>query len=422
MLSKFVSNIKKTIGSNHNVIAAVSGGVDSMVLCNLLLKSEINFSIAHINYMLRGKDSNQDESFVKKYCKKNKINFFSKSYDLSNSKSIQKEAREIRYDFFTFLASKHSFSHILTAHHLDDNIETILINIYRGKKLNPLTGIKEVNNTIVRPLLTFSKDDIVNYAKKNKLKWREDKSNSENKYLRNKIRNIIIPKIKSADPCYRTNFIKLIDESNKVKDNNDKYLGIINNQYFIKRKDGIIESKKSNWKNCNLKSVEFISFRKYGFFKNSEILKILVAETGKKITSKTHEILSDRNKILIKKISNNNFKEYELILGKNQYPFQIKLEKCKFSKKPTKNMICIDNKVSIPLKIRKFQKGDIFYPYGMNGKKKVSKFFKDEKLSIFEKQNKWLLTDAKNQILWIIGMRVDRRLLKTKGQCLKISI
>ena len=422
MLSKFVSNIKKTIGSNHNVIAAVSGGVDSMVLCNLLLKSEINFSIAHINYMLRGKHSNQDESFVKKYCKKNKINFFSKSYDLSNSKSIQKEAREIRYDFFTFLASKHSFSHILTAHHLDDNIETILINIYRGKKLNPLTGIKEVNNTIVRPLLTFSKGDIINYAKKNKLKWREDKSNSENKYLRNKIRNIIIPKIKSADPCYRTNFIKLIDESNKVKDNTDKYLGIINNQYFIKRKDGIIESKKSNWKNCNLKSVEFISFRKYGFFKNSEILKILVAKTGKKITSKTHEILSDRNKILIKKISNNNFKEYELIIGKNQYPFQIKLEKCKFSKKPTKNMICIDNKVSIPLKIRKFQKGDIFYPYGMNGKKKVSKFFKDEKLSIFEKQNKWLLTDAKNQILWIIGMRVDKRLLKTKGQCLKISI
>ena len=422
MLSKFVSSIKKTIPLNHNVIAAVSGGVDSMVLCDLLLKSEINFSIAHINYMLRGIDSDQDESFVKTYCIKNKIKFFSKSYDLSNSKSIQKKARELRYDFFTFLSLKYNYTHIMTAHHLDDNIETILINIYRGKKLNPLTGIKEVNNTIVRPLLTFSKGDIINYAKKNKLKWREDKSNSENKYLRNKIRNIIIPKIKSADPCYRTNFIKLIDESNKVKDNTDKYLGIINNQYFIKRKDGIIESKKSNWKNCNLKSVEFISFRKYGFFKNSEILKILVAKTGKKITSKTHEILSDRNKILIKKISNNNFKEYELIIGKNQYPFQIKLEKCKFSKKPTKNMICIDNKVSIPLKIRKFQKGDIFYPYGMNGKKKVSKFFKDEKLSIFEKQNKWLLTDAKNQILWIIGMRVDKRLLKTKGQCLKISI
>ena len=105
----------------------------------------------------------------------------------------------------------------MTAHHLDDNIETILINIYRGKKLNPLTGIKQINNTIVRPLLSFTKDDIVNYAKKNKLTWREDKSNFENKYLRNKIRNIIIPKIKLADPCYRTNFIRLINESNKVK-------------------------------------------------------------------------------------------------------------------------------------------------------------------------------------------------------------
>ena len=422
MHSKFVSTIKKTIPINHNVIAAVSGGVDSMVLCDLLLKSEINFSIAHVNYMLRGTDSDQDELFVKTYCNKNKIKFFSKSYDLSSSKSIQKKARDVRYDFFTFLSLKHNYTHIMTAHHLDDNIETILINIYRGKKLNPLTGIKQINNTILRPLLSFTKDDIVNYAKKNKLTWREDKSNSENKYLRNKIRNIIIPKIKSADPCYRTNFTRLINESNKVKVNTDKYLEIINSENFIKRKDGIIESKKSNWKDCNLKSVEFISFRKYGFFKNSEILKILVAETGKKITSKSHEILSDRNKILIKKISYNNFNEYNLILGINQYPFQIKLEKCKFSKKPSKNMICIDDKVSTPLKIRKFQKGDIFYPYGMNGKKKLSKFFKDEKLSIFEKQDKWLLTDAKNQVLWIIGMRVDRRLLKTKGQCLKISI
>ncbi len=422
MIKKFHTNIKRIIPQNHNVIAAVSGGVDSMVLCNLLLKSRLNFSIAHVNYMLRGIDSNKDESFVETYSKKNKIKFFSKSFNLSNSKSIQKEAREFRYDFFTFLSIKHNFTHILTAHHLDDNIETILINIYRGKKLNPLTGIKQINNNIVRPLLIFTKDDIVNYARNNKLKWRDDKSNSENKYLRNKIRNIIIPKIKSADPSYRTNFTRLINESNKVKVNTDKYLEIINGEYFTKGNDGIIESKKSNWKNCNLKSVEFIAFRKYGFFKNSEILKILVAETGKKITSKSHEILSDRNKILIKKICHNNLKEYSLGLGKNQYPFQIKLEECKSSIQHSKNMICIDEKVSTPLKLRKFQKGDVFYPYGMNGKKKVSKFFKDEKLSIFEKQNKWLLTDSKNQVLWIIGMRVDRRLLKTKGQCLKISI
>ena len=164
MLSKFVSSIKKTIPLNHNVIAAVSGGVDSMVLCDLLLKSEINFSIAHINYMLRGIDSDQDESFVKTYCAKNKIKFFSKSHDLSNSKSIQKKARELRYDFFTFLSLKYNYTHIMTAHHLDDNIETILINIYRGKKLNPLTGIKQINNTIVRPLLSFTKDDIVNLS------------------------------------------------------------------------------------------------------------------------------------------------------------------------------------------------------------------------------------------------------------------
>ena len=196
----------------------------------------------------------------------------------------------------------------------------------------------------------------------------------------------------------------------------------IENKYFEYLQNDIIKSEKNKWNGLDLKSIEFILFRKYGFFKNSEILKILKASSGKIISSKTHEILSDRDSILIKKISNNIIKTYNINMGINTDPFSITIEKSMTSSEPSKKKIFIKSDVEMPLRLRKFNPGDFFYPYRMNGKKKVSKFFKDEKLSIFDKQKKWILTDANNQILWIIGMRVDKRLIKTNGECLKISV
>ena len=423
MLDKFKKHIKILLPKSNKIIVGVSGGIDSMVLSDLLIKTKINFSIAHVNYNLRGKDSLEDELFIKKYCKKNLIKFYSKSHHFSlNKGSIQEKCRKIRYKYFRDLCLRHRYDFILTAHHLDDNIETLLINVYRGKKVDVFTGIEEVNKDVVRPLLIFSKDDIIDYAKKNKIKWREDKSNSQNIYLRNKIRNKLIPKIKSIDPNYQINFVDLIKKSKKQREKNINYLAQLEKSYFKTHKSGIIESKKNLWKKYNIKSVEFILFRKYGFYKNSEIIKIIKAQTGKKIVSKTHEILSDRNSILIKEISIEINKTYDLNIGINNKPIKIILEKSKKSQKSNKKNIYIDRNVNMPLKIRRFVSGDIFYPNGLKGKKKVSKFFKDEKLSIFEKQKKWILTDANNQILWIIGMRVDRRLIKTSGECLKVSI
>ena len=423
MLNKFKQHIKKIIPKKSKLLVAVSGGVDSMVLCTLLKNAKIDFSIAHVNYSLRGDQSKKDELFINEYCLNNKIKFYLKRYNLSKQKkSIQEKARTIRYKFFNTTCNQNKYNYILTAHHLDDNIETLLMNVYRGKKLDVFTGINESNNNIIRPMLIFSKDEIIEFATENKIKWREDKSNYENKYLRNKIRNILIPKIKSIDPSYRKNFIQLIERSKIEKKNIDNYLFKIEKAFFEKIDNGMIQTEKNKWKNFNTKSIEFILFRKYGFFKNSEIIKILRASTGKRIFSQSHEIISNREKILIRKISNSVHESFDIFIGKNKNPLNIIVEMSKKSKKPLKNKIFIKTDVKMPLKVRKFETGDFFYPYGMIGKKKVSKFFKDEKLSIFDKQNKWILTDANNQILWIIGMRVDRRLIKTNGECLKISI
>ena len=423
MLEKFKRHVKKFISKDSKLLVAVSGGVDSIVLSELLLKSKINFSIVHVNYKLRANDSDNDELFVNHFCLNNGIKFYTTICDLSKiKKSIQEKARTFRYEFFKSICLKHQYDYLLTAHHLDDNIETLLMNIYREKKVDIFTGIRSLSNNVMRPMLMFSKDEIIKFAIEKKIKWREDKSNSENKYLRNKIRNILIPKIKSTDPLYRKNFKNLIEESKIIKKNRDSYLEKFKEKYFKTSENGIIESKKIKWKKLNSKSLEFILFRKYGFFKNSEIIKIINAQTGKIITSQSHEIVSNRDSILIKKKSNTTTNSFNLKIGVNDNPIKILIEKSKSSNKPTKETICLNNVINKPLKLRKFEHGDYFYPYGMNGKKKVSKFFKDEKLSIFEKRSTWILTDANNQILWIVGMRVDKRLVKTTGACLKISI
>ena len=423
MLERFKWHIKKFISKDSKLLVAVSGGADSIVLSELLLKSKINFSIVHVNYKLRGNDSDNDELFVKTFCLNNGIRFYTKTCDFSRiKKSIQEKARTFRYEYFKKICLKHKYNYLLTAHHLDDNIETVLMNTYREKKIDVFTGMRSLRDNIIRPMLIFSKDEILDFAINNKIKWREDKSNSENKYLRNKIRNILIPKIKVTDPLYRENFKDLIEESKRVKKKRDSYLKKFEEKYFKTIKNGVIESKKIKWKNLNSKSIEFILFRKYGFFKNNEIVKLINAPTGKIITSKTHELASNRDSLLIKKTSNKSTDNFNLKIGFNEKPFNILVEESKESNKPTNQIIFLNKNIKKPLKIRKLEQGDYFYPYGMKGKKKVSKFFKDEKLSIFEKRSKWILTDANNQILWIVGMRVDRRLVKSSGSCLKISI
>ena len=224
MLKEFFSICDKLNFSKKKLLVAVSGGVDSMVLCHLLNKLNLDFSIAHVNYNLRGNDSYLDEKFISEYTNKNQIDLFLKNVDLSDeNNSIQNKAREIRFSFFNEILSKYNFDFILTAHHLDDNIETIFLNISRGKKISVFSGMNVVNDNIVKPLLFIEKKDILNYAKQNNVLWREDKSNVQNKYFRNYIRNILIPSFRKINKNYKSNFIDLFFKAQKIKFLKDLY-------------------------------------------------------------------------------------------------------------------------------------------------------------------------------------------------------
>lgn len=420
MLSKFLNKYKI---SNKKLLVSVSGGVDSMVLCDLLLKSNLNYSIAHINYKLRGKESDDDQLFIKKYSKINKLNFYSKSYNLSNyTKSIQSIARDIRYEYLNKIKTQYKYDYILTAHHLDDNIETIFLNLQRGKKNNTFLGIKEFNNYILRPLLELTKEEIINYAIKNDLKWRIDSSNIENKYSRNKIRNLIIPIFKKNNCQYKENFRNLFKISNLENNIMNSYFDMEISKFFNVDNSGNLITKKCFWLSFDINSFELAYFQKFGFFNKVELLKIFKSSTGKLMKSKSHTILSNRDQIIIKRNQINDKEEFFLENGINKLPINIKITSLENASRSKRNEICISENVEKPLKLRKWIRGDFFYPTGMIGKKKLSKFFKDQKLSIFDKQNQWILSDSKNEVLWIVGLRADRRNLVKNGKCLKVSI
>ena len=424
MLKEFFSICDKLNFSKKKLLVAVSGGVDSMVLCDLLNKLNLDFSIAHVNYNLRGNDSYLDEKFISEYSNKNQIDLFLKNVDLSDqNNSIQNKAREIRFSFFNEILSKYNFDFILTAHHLDDNIETIFLNISRGKKVSVFSGMNVVNDIIVKPLLFNEKNDIINYAKKNNVIWREDRSNVQNKYLRNYIRNILIPCFRKINNNYKSNFIDLLFKAQKRKFLKELYFKNELSKVFTVKND-VIVTPKSFWKNFKVNDIEFEYYRNFNFFNVIEIFNLIRSDSGKFIESVTHTILSNRDELIIKKISKINIKNtsYKIDIGMNNKPIRINISKIPKPLKQKENKIYISKKVDLPLKIRKWKNGDFFYPIGMTGKKKVSKFFKDQKMSIFDKKNQWLLTSNNDDIIWIVGKRVDRRYIETKSECLEISI
>ena len=420
MLNRFKKRFKNL---KSKLLVSVSGGVDSMVLCDLLLKLNLNFSIAHVNYKLRGKKSDFDENFVKNYANQKKINFYSISHDLSTcSKSIQAKAREIRYNFLHKLKDDNKFDYILTGHHFDDNIETVFLNLRRGKKNNSFLGIREKHNQLLRPLINFTKDEIKKYALEHNLSWRDDSTNKENKYERNKIRNLIIPVLNKVNPRYRTSFKNLFEISNLEFNIKNRYFDLDLSKFFNENKSGQLSSNKKFWKSFGVESFELEYFQRFGFFNKSELFKILRSSSGKSIKSDSHTILSNRDEIIIHKNNLEIIDEVLLNNGSNDYPIKIDLVFSQSASKPSRNHICISENIDKPLKLRRWKEGDYFYPSGMIGKKKLSKFFKDEKMSIFDKQNQWILSNYKDEVIWIVGLRADRRNLVKNGKCIRVSI
>ncbi len=421
------------------LLIAISGGVDSVVLTHLLDQLNFNIALAHCNFRLRGVASDLDEAFVQNFAKKSQCDFYvtsfeTKDYATKKNISIQMAARDLRYAWFDQLIKKHDFDYLLTAHHADDNLETFLINLSRGTGLEGLTGIPTINNQIIRPLLPFSRKEIETYANNNDISWREDLSNAETKYLRNKLRHDVIPLLKEINPNLLESFTKTIEHLKGSKQ-------IVRDRINEIKKEATIETGKNlELKIQNLKSLEnpkaylFEILNTYGFTEWDDILNLLEAQSGKQVFSKTHRLIKDRDYLILSKISKPLKEEEAFIIndsdGHISFPnFQLDLKDVepKFISdilKNNKQTVYFDKSLlTFPLTVRKWKKGDYFYPLGMRGKKKLSKYFKDEKLSVLDKENIWLLC-SKNDIVWVINHRQDERfkVIKSTKNILKIEI
>jgi len=420
MQLKFESYIKDYFPYllEEKCVVCCSGGVDSIVLFHLMLSLHKNFVVAHCNFKLRDEESDNDEEFVKNICKQNSIEFYSKSFETKKIKeesnnSIQMIARDLRYGFFDEISTRLEIKHILTAHHLNDSLESFLINISRGSGLDGLTGIPELNGKIKRPLIEFEKKDILEYAVNNNLRWREDSSNKSNSYLRNKIRNEIIPQFDELKGNFLKNFkktIKYLKMSNSLiyQRINQLKLDILNyngDDIFI---------KISDLKEIDKEAFLYYFLRDYGFVDWDKIIDLLSAESGKKIFSKSHVFYKDKNKlilrdikvtknmeILIENLENNTSLEYHEILS---FTDSDNIEK------NNPNIITVDKqKLKLPLKLRGFMHGDFFNPYGMKGAKKVGKFLKDNNVSEMDRSSRLILLNGDDKIIWVVGMRLDER-------------
>lgn len=398
---------------NKKSLLAVSGGVDSVVLTHLFSNSKFKFCIAHCNYNLRGKHSDNDAILVKNLANSLDVDLFLKKvdtikYSKKNKCSIQMAARDIRYNWFNDLLIENDISCVITAHHLNDQLETFLINISRGSGINGLIGIPETNK-LIRPLLNYTKEELLAYANENNLKWNEDKSNLKNDYLRNSIRNLVIPEWKKIIPDLEKYFQKTINHIGDASKALNIQIDDFKKNFFINIETGI----KIDLKDINkLSPKEFFLhaiFKQYGFIHPLELEKLINSSPGKLISSYSHELLRDRECLILrKKIEQIKMShEINLIPQKLKFPFNIEI-----SLEPLHDII---NSIEVDpsllnsiLEIKKPYVGAYFYPTGMSGRKKLSKYFKDEKFSSFEKENQWILT-SNNMVVWVIGKRADRR-------------
>lgn len=414
---------------NNTYLLAVSGGADSMVLASLFrdLREEsqnsgYSFHVAHINYKLRGEDSNRDQKVVQEFCEKNHIRFH--LYEVSEKdkkpeNSIQLWARELRYAFFKEIQEKEKLEFLVTAHHLNDQLETFIINLSKAAGINGLSGIPANDNHILRPLLPFSKQEIYQFAEENNIEFREDLSNKKSNYLRNKIRNEIVPKLQETNDHFLENFKKSSSYLNQTKDFVQKQIQEIENKLSVFNQDHKILSKEKLDQESDF--VKFEILKKYGFNQEEEIPKIFKAQNNSSFFSKEYHLIVNRDELIFIETNKKTENVHEILLidrfdfSENQININLQNSIGDIDG-INKNMEWDYDaeKIQFPLRLRKQQDGDEFYPTGFSGKKKVSKFFRDEKLSNLARQKIWILADSNNSVLGVIPFRQDRRYAKNE--------
>jgi len=421
-------SFKKYLIDNHlfsgddKIILTVSGGVDSMVMLSLFQKMEYPFVVAHCNFHLRGDESDGDEMFVRDYCDKNNIKLFVKHFDTreyasENGISIEMAARNLRYEWFAQLLKELSFTWIATAHHQDDLIETMLINLSRGTGIRGLTGIAAKSGKIVRPMLFVNRHQILQFSEKKNISFRNDSSNDDIYFQRNRIRHVILPAFDKLNPLFRRNALKtagILDATEKIF-----------RQKIEEEKKNIFEYDgqtihipiRSLEKLNPLSAYLFEFLRPYGFnsIQVDEICQSFYAEAGKCFYSSSHRLVKDRLDLIltgkVSSLSNRYYIEKDVTAIKTPISLSIEVLNIDsdFVLSRISNVVDLDlNLLNFPLILKRWEGGEYFRPLGMSGFKKLSDFFTDEKMSIPEKEEIWILYSGKN-IVWIIGKRVDDR-------------
>lgn len=418
MKNKFLEDLSNIVDyKKSSFLLAVSGGVDSMVLLNLFTVSNINFSVAHCNFSLRGEDSDEDEKFVKSICDKLGINFFVKKFNTKKTAfdekiSIQMAARELRYKWFNDLVNNNKIDNIVTAHHFNDNIETVLFNIARGTGISGLKGIEKKQNRLIRPLLNFTKNQVLDYANKNKIEFREDLSNEDEKYKRNKIRKSIIPDFQNVNPGFIESMYATIEN---FKSAENIYLKFIENEKkrctnyvdeVLKIDIGLLR------KSIEPKTVLFEIIKEFGFIDIDSIFNVIDAGSGKSFYSKKYFLVKNRNKLCISKLIKDKILEISKEKNNIKDPIKMSLkfvDNFKLNEIKNKKVAVLNyDKLEFPLTLRTWKEGDWFIPSGMKGKKKLSDYFIDNKFSLIEKKRCFVLC-SNNEIVWIVGHRIDER-------------
>lgn len=425
MQEKFGAFVReqKLFDKNDRVLVALSGGVDSVVLATLMLRSGYTFSVAHCNFHLRGEESNRDERFVRSWAEKNKIKLFVSEFDTyeymqQKGISLEMAARELRYSMFKNLMTSQGFSLLATAHHADDSAETFFINLLRGTGIAGLHGILPKHDNIVRPLLFATRKDIFDFAKANNIPFVEDSTNEDTQFLRNKIRHRLFPLLKDLCPNFDTVIKKDIDRLRETE--------IVFRSVIERLRADIIE-KGSNICKINIDRLRKLHpirillyelLSEYGFNEtdSNNVLASLDKESGKQFFSKTHRLLKDRNYLFITPLNADQHQE-RYLLNESQnmvnYPMHLIIETLEdltfVNISKDRNIAMFDkDMLQFPLVLRHWKQGDAFVPFGMRKSKKLSDFFTSEKYSLIEKQQQWLLCSG-NDIIWIVGRRTDNR-------------
>lgn len=398
-------------------IVAISGGVDSVVLAYLCKNAGLNIVFAHCNFQLRGEDSDADAQFVEALGLKLNVETFTQHFDTTSYAkahkcSIQVAARELRYQWFQDLSQQLGFDYILTAHHADDHLETFFINLLRGTGLEGLTGIPEINGNIIRPLLEFSRDDILAYAKAEKIGWRDDVSNASVKYLRNKLRHEVIPILKGINPQLLQNMKKTRSYLKASQSIIDATIDTVARSVITEKEGDLYLDIKKIQALKQPRAYLYELLKDYGFTEWNDVANLLDTTSGKFVVSEHWRLIKDRTSLILTLKERPYFKAVNIHRTDTSVVLPIGTLKMtsvnNIDAQDSKTIYIDADRIQFPLLIREKQVGDIFYPLGMSGKKTLSKYFKDEKLSLVEKERTLLLCSS-DAIVWIVGKRADDR-------------